>query len=224
MGISDFAFDTQSLLLWNQDDSPLVVTSVRTAGDVSATIAAGSWSRYTATFRESRPSKGIFAQGDYKVTFGFTSLTDFAPKPGDKLEWNGLENPARVLAVSSNEMLRYYDLQVRDLVLAYDLRSEVTVYRPTVSADSSGLRSRSLSAVYSEITGTLHADGWQQEPATAGRLLKRDRYTAYLAPTDTLTLLAGDLLDVAGVKYEITGNPVISAIDTLITVTCTRLA
>lgn len=220
MGISAIRLDSQLQIPWNEDESDLTVTSVRDTGNVAATVPADSWSKYTGTYREARPSSGVFTSADYKITFSSLTFTDFAIKVRDTVSWDGLDNPAVVVAVGTNALLQYYDLTVRDLVLAYDLRSSGDVLRPADAPTADGLRSVTFDAVYASVPCRLQPDGWQEEPDSDGRLLRRQRYTCYLGTV--VNAFAGDVLVVDSVRYDVVGSSVVSAFDTLTTLTVQR--
>lgn len=226
MGISALRIDSQLQIPWNQDAAAdtLFLTSSGTP-DVEASIAPDLWSRYPAPYSQARPSDGVFVQADYKVTFSSATFTAFNLKPGDRAYWDGLTCPTVVLSATRNDMLRYWDLTCRDLVLSYDLRTQCTVYRPTVAADSSGLRSVSFTSLYADVPCAIEPQGWSQEVMTDDQLIRRQRYTVYLLKTHTVpavALKAGDVLDVSSVRYEVIGQEQVSEYDTLITVTVER--
>ena len=226
MGISALAFDSQLLIPWNQDRSQdtLVLTSTGSP-DVDASLPPDTWSRYSASYREAKPSHGVFVQADYKVTFSSLTFTAFVPKPGDRAWWDGLTCSGVVTSVQQNDFMQYYDLTVRDLVLSYDLRSECTVQRPTVAPDGSGLRSMTLADLYSDVPCALQPEAWQQETLTDDQLIRRQSYTIYLLKTAAapdIVLKAGDVVTVDGVIYEVTGQQVVIEYDTLVTVSVER--
>jgi len=226
MGLNALRIDSQLQIPWNEDgaEETLFLTSSGTP-DVEATVLPDKWARYSAAYRELRPSHGVFVSADFKVTFSSATFTAFVPKPGDRAYWDGLTCPAVVLSVQSNDLLRFYDLTVRDLVLSYDLRSSCTVYRPTVSADASGLRSVTFASLYADVPCALSPESWQQEVLTDDQLIRRQRYTAYLMKTTdvpTINLKAGDVIDIDSVRYEVIGQPTVIEYDTLISATLER--
>lgn len=224
MGISAVRIDSQLQLPW-AEDGEMVLISVRDGGNVEAVFAGGSWCKYAATYRESKPSDGVYTQGDYKITFSAATFTDFTPKVGDYVWWEDLDCEAVVLSsVIGNGLLRFYDLSVRDLVLAYDLRYEATIYRPTVSHDASGLRSVTFTAIYADVPAAIHEEQWNQE-TTDDQLMRVQRYTVYLGTTaaiPSVAVKAGDVVDIESVRYEIVGQVTVGAIDTLTTLSVVR--
>jgi hypothetical protein len=212
------SFESQSRLPWPADGT-LTVTSVRpNSSDV--TQAVTGYATYPGMIREAEPSNGVFCIQDCKVTFDRDSV-EFQLKPRDLLEFD--DQTWIVKQAQRYDFLRFWDVQCFRLVAQVDLADTIAVYRPTVTVTSDGLRSRTLSAVSgaSAIAGRLQSDGWQQEPDTDGRLLRRQRFTAFLS--QAVLLEAGDVLRVGSTDYEVIGQAQIDQLATFTRATVTRI-
>lgn len=221
------AFDTQPALPWNEE-SDLLVTSVRPNSANEEFTVSGGFAVYPGAVREAKPSNAVFQYRDYVVTLAIAGVP-FSPKPRDTLCWDRLDHlnlwqsdTLVVKAATAATMLRFWRLECFQLVADSDLSDSIAVYRPTVTATSDGLRSRTLAIVtgYSAVAGRIQPEGWQGESETDGRMLRRTTYRAYLSTA--ITLQAGDVLRVSSVDYEVTGQPVIDDYSTFTTATCTR--
>jgi hypothetical protein len=211
------SFESQSRLPWPADGT-LTVTSVRpNSSDVVQAVTG--YATYPGLIREAEPSNGVFQYQDCKVTFDRDAV-EFQLKPRDTLEFD--DQTWIVKQAQRYDFLRFWDVQCFRLVAQVDLCDTIAVYRPTVTVTSDGLRSRTLSAVSGAIAiaGRLQSDGWQQEPDTDGRLLRRQRFTAYLS--QAVLLEAGDVLRVGGTDYEVIGQAQIDQIATFTRATVTR--
>ena len=214
-------FDTQALLPWTEDGGEY--TSVRTAGDV--TVPLDGVARYSLGTKEAARSNGVYLATDEKVTFALAAAelaaAGITPKPRDRFNPAGCSERV-VLSVTRNPFLKFWDLVVRDLVVAYDLRDLLTVRRSAPTAAADGLRVRNPADANPNVPGRLQPDEWQREIVTDRRVTTRRKYTAYLG--QPLELQAGDTLVLAGVEYEVTGQSDISSFDTLTRVACERIS
>jgi hypothetical protein len=217
-----FAIDSQALLPWNED-TPLAYTSTRNSGDVAGTVAI--YSRYELGVSEAAVSNGVFLKNDEVLTFALGALVDgtgtaFDPKPRDFATPSG--KAARVvLEVAEYRMLRYWSLKVRDLILAYDLHDSATVSRPAPTAAATGMRTPALATLAAAVPCRLQPEETARELDTMAKSTSRKGYTAYLG--QALALLAGDVITVSGVKYEVLEQSKIANFDTLASVACERL-
>lgn len=222
-------FRTQSQLPWNEDGGSLRVTSVR-PNSANEWDEVTPFAAYPGQVREARPSSGVFQIEECVFTFDLAAV-QFAPKPRDTVLWDRVstsyawaQDEFTVKSVSRGDMLQFWRLDCFRLVAHSDLADSIAVYRPTVTAGSDGLRSRTVAAVsgYSAVAGRMQPDGWEQESDTDGRILRRQRFTAYLSVA--VPLLHGDVLRVNSVDYEVQGQSDIDALDTFTRATCTRIA
>lgn len=211
------ALDTQSSLPW-AEATAAGYTSTRTAGDASATLAAGAWCRYSMSEAEAAASNGVYLHHDEKVTFALDALP-WDPKPRDVLTPAG-ERPRVVIEATPYRWLKFWDLKVRDLVLAYDLRDLATVRRSNPTPDAVGRRDRNPTDPYDGVPCRL-------QPTETSFDLSGDRadqvkkFTCFLG--QALTLDPGDTIVVDGVEYEATGQSDIDRFDTLTRVACERI-
>lgn len=209
-------FDTQAALPWNTDGT-LTVTSVRpNSSDDTESVTV--YATYPGAVREAAASDGVFTYQDCKVTFASDAVT-FNVKPADTLTFDG--QTWKVKQATKYPFLKYWSVDCFRLVIETDKCDSVGVYRPTVTAVGAGDRSRSLVQVGSAVNGRLQSDGWGQEKEVDGRLVKRERYKCYLA--SPVTLLAGDILRVSGVDYEVTGSAGIDVLESFAYGTCERV-
>lgn len=194
-------FDTQSLLPWTE---PVTYTSVRTAGNVADTVAAGC---YRVGANEAARSNGVYVAGDVVFTVA-------APLPGaigppklrDTVAWAG-ETYTLVREVAGSSWLGFWKGVGRSARIAYHLRESLTVVRPAPEPGAGGLRAAtgSLITVLGPVDGRLQLLDVRTEPDTAGRYATRTRYAAYLA--GDFAVRAGDLIrDAAGGLYPVTGT------------------
>lgn len=210
------SFETQPIMPWAEADG--IYTSTRpNSEDAVATIA--SFCRYSGIQGEVAPSGGVYLKEDETITFAISALP-WDPKPRDFFTPPG-EVPRVVLSVSDNRFLKYWKLVVRNLILSYDLRQVATVYRPVVTANAIGLRIANLS-VLTAAACRLQPISMTAEPDVAGKFTTRAAFDCYLGAP--LNLLAGDVIAVAGIKYEVTEESEIDAMDTLTTARCERIS
>jgi hypothetical protein len=211
------AFSTQSQSPWNEDGFTYV--SVR-PNSTNETVTVDDVSWYRGQYSQPAESNEVFQQADARATFSNTAIA-FDPKPRDTITPTG-GNTHVVISVVYASFLRFWKLVCRDLVLAYDLRDTATIQRPTSEPGADGLRTFSLSALASNVPARLQPESMDSEPDTLGGLTQRTNYAAYLG--QALELKPGDLIEVSSVKYEVQEQSVISQVDTLTTVRCTRIA
>lgn len=223
------SFDSQQFLPWNEADGSLRVTSVR-PNSSDEWDEVSPFAAYPGQVREARPSNGVFQIEECVFTFGLDAV-QFAPKPRDTVLWDRVstayawaQDTFTVKSVQRADLLRFWRLDCFRLVAHADLCDTIAVYRPTVTAGSDGLRSRTVAAVsgYGTVAGRLQPEGWEQESDTDGRVLRRQRFTAYLS--EAVALLHGDILRVNSVDYEVIGQGMIDQYDQFTTATCTRVA
>lgn len=209
--------DTQSYLPWNE--AGFAYTSVRDSGNVTATIATAS--RYPMAVGEAAASNGVYLKGDEKITFALSALA-FPPKPRDMIVPPGETTSAVVLETTKYSFLKFWELLVRNLILAYDLRETCTIKRPTVSAGTGGLRSATFTDIATSVPCKLNWDRTAfDQDGTLGRFTGKKQYTLWLGQrTETQ---AGDIVEVSSVQYEVT-EPVGFGIDGLTEIRCTRIA
>ena len=136
------------------------------------------------------------------------------------MQWGG--NTYVVTGVNGDpKWLKFYSLSCRCPELAYDLRDLCSVLRPAPTPTAGGLRQANPTTLAAAVPCRIQPDDWSMEQDTAGRVTTRRRYTAYLGLP--LELAAGDVLLVAGVRYECVGQSEIQQLDTLTAVKAERV-
>lgn len=211
------AIASQTYLPW-AETTAAGYTSTRTAGDAAATLAAGAWCRYSMSEAEAAASNGVYLHHDEKVTFALDALP-WDPKPRDVLTPAG-DRPRVVIEATPYRFLRFWDLKVRDLVLAYDLRDTATVRRSAPAPDDAGRRDRNPTDAVTGVPCRLQPLDTATD-LTGERVDQTRRYTCFLG--QPLLLEPGDTLVVSGVEYEAVGQSDIDQFDTLTRVACERL-
>ena len=212
------AFDTQSLMPWSESDG--VYTSTR-PNSADATALVASYCRYSGMRGEAVPSDGVYLHEDETVTFASNALP-WEPKPQDTFTPSG-DTPRVVIAVNDNRFLKYWKLTVRNLILSYDLQQSAIIYRPNVTASVSGLRLANLAVLRAATPCRLQPITMSAAAGRfAGKLLTRLAFDCYLGVP--IRLLAGDVIEVESVKYEVTEQSEIDRLDTLTTVRCERIS
>jgi hypothetical protein len=212
-----FSYDSQAFLPWNE--TGYVYTSKRNSGDVAVTLPRCAF--YPGRIGQGAPSNAVFTQSDAEATFGFSDIAGLGanPKPGDTLTPPG-KAPRVVLFVLESPMMQFWSVTTRDLVLAYDLRNSATILRAAVTPGGDMLRTADYTAVAQDQPCRLQPAGMTVEEETDGGHTTREAFTLFI---DTaLPLFAGDLVQVSGVKYTVTGQANRSQFDTLTTVSCER--
>lgn len=207
--------DTQSYLPWNETN--FTHTSVRDSGNVTATIATAS--RYPMAVGEAAASNGVYLKGDEKITFALNALA-FVPKPRDLILPPGETTTAVVLEVTKNSFLKFWELLVRNLIIAHDLKDVATIRRSTPSPTDTGTRERNPSDFATNVPCRLQPDSTEIDLGE-DRVTQRKRYTCFIG--QPLEIEAGDTIVVDGVEYEATEQSDIDQYDTLTRVACERL-
>lgn len=207
---------TQSWLPWN-DLAPMAYTSVRNSGNILAMITQAS--RYALGEMEAASSNGVYLKNDEIITFDQSALT-FAPKPRDTIQPQGLDTRV-VLEVSQFNMLNYFELKVRDLIIAYDLQDTCTINRSAPTPDANGLRQRNPTAIYTGVACRLQPLDVQVDFDDPDRVNQTSTYTCFLG--QPILLQSGDTIVVSSVEYEVKSQSDISSFDTLTSVTVERI-
>jgi len=216
---------------WGADGDLLAVSVRPNSADETATLTAATFAAYPGPVREAQPSNAVFLTQDVTFTFSIDALP-WELKPRDTLQWvrpderfMWADDTWRVKVVDPAPFLRFVSVDAFRLVAQADLADSIGVYRPTVTADATGLRSRTLAVVsgFGAVAGRLQPQGWDlAEDEPTGQLNRRQRFTAYLSVAVLLDV--GDVLQVSGVQYEVRGQSRIDDYTTFTTVDCTRAA
>lgn len=204
---------TQDVLPWAET---ITIVSVR-PNSSNVTTTATNAGVYRVSMGEAAKSYGVYQAGDIKVTVD--QSLGFEPKPRDTITWGGQEYT--VLDVSGSNWLTFNTLSARNLTISGDLQQTATVYRATVSPDDYGSRSTTLTAVYSSVACRLQPETREREMDTLGGVKTRASYSCYFG--SSVTINAGDTIQVSSVKYEAVSQSEIESISQLTVVACERL-
>jgi hypothetical protein len=143
------------------------------------------------------------------------------PSPGDRVvELSGRE--WTILSVVAGKYGQTYRCTTRCLSLSYQLRDLATVERPTVTPGGGGVASRTFEPFAVNVACRLQPESREVESEVAGRVVTRERYTAYLA--EPLLLQAGDQLRVSARRYSVIRQSEIATLDRLCAVACEALS
>lgn len=214
-----FSVDSQAFLPWNE--TGWQYTSKRTnSSDV--TIALSRCAFYPGRISQAAPSNMVYTASDGEARFGFTDIagigTGYDPKPGDRMTPPG-KSERVVISVLEAPMLQFWACVLRDLVLAYDLRDIATIIRyDSTPSDEDGLRVATPTELETGVPCRMQPDSNTAEADLNGQFATRKTFTAYL--NVEVEILAGDVIEVDGVKYNAIMQANRSQVDTLTTVTC----
>lgn len=222
-----FQIDSQPFLPWPADGTLTVVSVRPNSSNEIYTLDPRTFAAYPGAIREARPSNGVFQLREYTFTFAIDAIP-WPPKPRDTVEWSRVDylnlwqsETMTVKVATPALMLRFWKLECFQLVADEDMRDSIAVWRATNTAGADGYRSSTLTQIGSAIPGRLQPEEMGSEPDTDGKLLTRTRYTAYLS--SAVSLYAGDVLIVGGIKYEVLGQGAIDDFSTFTTARCTRI-
>lgn len=186
-------FDTQAVVnaAWGE---PLTVTR---AGPGTTHVVTGT--RHLKGVTEGRTSFGAYAIQRERFTLAADALP-FTPKLRDTVAPFGLP-PRVVTEVGGSPWLKFHTLDAQYPSLADDLDATATVFRPAPTPTAEGMRTPNLAAVYTNVACRLQPDTMEVDFEAAGRVTTRRKFVAVFG--SAVVLLAGDVLEVAGVKYEV---------------------
>ncbi len=187
---------------------------------------AGSGTTYnvTGTRHLKGTAEGITSFGEYTIARElFTIAVDaipLAPRLRDTLTPSGLG--ARVItSVSGSPWLKFWTLEAQYPSLAGILDQMADVLRATNTPTDEGFRSPSFTEAYDDVPCRLQPDSRQREWDTAGGVKTRSRFVCVFG--SAVTLNAGDVIDVNGVKYEVTEQSEIESLGLLTFAACERI-
>jgi hypothetical protein len=190
------AQNTQALLGYTE---AVTVTSVRNSGNVATPVDRAGV--YRVSLKEAAASNGVYQAGDLKVAVA-TDAVAFQPKPRDTVGYGGLLYT--VLDVTGSAWAKFWALMCRNLALAADLRDTGTLYRAAPAASASGLRVPHLAAVggATAIPCRVQGEGGGPVQFADGRVMA-GRYVCYVG--QDVFAQVGDVWEVAGARYTVTG-------------------
>lgn len=203
-----------------QDDLPwqetVVIVSVR-PNSSNQTVTATNAGVYRVSFGEAAKSYGAYTAGDIKVTVN-RSL-GITPKPRDTVTWDATDYT--ILDVDGSNWLAFDRITARNLAISGDLNQTATVYRPSATPDSLGLRNPGLAAVYTSVSCRLQPQTREVEDDVTGRAVTRKKYLCYFA--SSVYLNAQDVIEVSGTRYEVTTQSEIESLSQLTAAECERI-
>lgn len=192
---------------------PVSLTYTRGSDSVELTGWAGNTGFSFLSRVNAEPSTGAeTSNAEFMIVADELILSGSAitPRIGDTIEAaiNSLTVDYVVVPVNQGESCwNWLDEQTR---LVYQIKATATpwttatVYRPAATSAADGLRVANLAAVYAGMQVKFIPSGGRFE-TTENRVTTRKKYKAMFR-TNTVELLAGDVIDVSGTKYEITGQ------------------
>lgn len=211
------SYNTQSFLPWATETATVDYRQKDLA--YSNTLTTTKAARYLINLKEAASSNGVYLIGDERFTLDTTDITD-QPRPGDRLIH--ANRNLVILDCTGSPWLQFWNVTVRDLILQYDLRDSAIIRRPSPTPNAAGIRTPNQKVLARDVPCNLQADTSQMEKdQDTGRTITRTQYNCYIGiPID---LLAGDVIDIDGVQYEVDRQSDISKIDTLTRASCSRV-
>lgn len=211
------SYNTQSFLPWATETATVDYRQKDPA--YSNTLTTTKAARYLISLKEAASSNGVYLVGDERFTLDTADITD-QPRPGDRLVHN--DRNLVILDCTGSPWLQFWNVTVRDLILQYDLRDSAVIRRPDPTPDAAGLRNPNQAVLALNVPCNLQTETSEMvKDIDTGRVITRTQYTCYLGVP--INLLAGDVIEVEGVQYEVDRQSDISRIDTLTKASCTRV-
>lgn len=207
-------YDTQAAInaAWGE---PLVYTR-----GVTGTTHALCGGRHLNGTAEGLTSYGVYLIQKELFTFSACDLP-FEPRPRDTVT-PANKYPRVVVSVDGSPWLNFWKVECQYPSLVDDLDAVATVYRPSPTPTDEGFRNPGLSAVYSSQAVRLQPDKREMEFDTVGRVTTRSRYICIFGAS--VTLNAGDVIEVASVRYEFKGQQEIESLGLLTFAEVTRIS
>lgn len=211
------SYSTQSLLPWATETATVDYRQKDPA--YSNTLTTAKAARYLISLKEAASSNGVYLIGDERFTLDMVDITD-QPRPGDRLIHNNRN--LVILDCTGSPWMQFWNVTVRDLILQYDLRDTAIIRRPSPTPDAAGIRTPNQKVLAREVPCKLQPDTSQMEKdIDTGRVITRTQYSCFIGIP--IELLAGDVIEVDGVQYEVDRQSDISKIDTLTRASCSRV-
>lgn len=154
---------------------------------------------------EGRPSYGAYAIRRGVWTFALDALGAARPKMRDVIaDEDGVAWVVSKIPYA-DKWMKNWVLDVSHPYLPEGLNDTATVYRPAPAPDAYGLRVPNPAAVYTGVPCRLQPDTREREFSDdVGKVLTRQKFACVFG--EAVTLNAGDTVQVAGMKYEVTGQ------------------
>ena len=219
------SYDTQSLV----NDAWGELCTYARVGTVSKTEFLAA--RYLQSQSEGATAFGVYTIIKERYTFSADAF-DFDPKLRDTITPTGGLPPSGVTSqgqprvitsvAGSPVFLRFWIVEAQYPALASDLDQLATVFRPAPTPSAVGLAVQNLAAVYTNTPVRLQPGAREFVDDIAGKTMgTRANYTAIFGAA--VTLRAGDVIQVASVQYEATGQQEVESLGLLTFAACTRL-
>lgn len=183
-----------------------------TSGYTSHAVAYAK--RRAVTSKEIMASGGVYTASDLVWLIPNELLpSGVEPKPADQIrptegtDWTVLEIAPR------GKFGNTWRIVTRNLVLAADLRDTCDVLRPSFAQSAAGQRTPVFAVAYDEIPCRLQETNHDVLNDFQGGPTDRREYTLWVS--QRLTLRAGDVAEVAGVRYDVAGSGSWDRIDRL---------
>lgn len=196
-------YDTQAVVNAAWGESLAYTRSGRTY-----TVTGGRHLQGTA---EGVTSYGVYLIQKERITLA-TDALPFDPRPRDTVAPAG-KCQRIVISTSGSPFLKFWTLEVQYPCLVDDLDQTATVYRPAPTATDEGFRNPNLATVYTSQAVRLQPDTRTREWDTAGKVTTRSKFVCVFG--SAVTLNAGYVVDVSGVKYEVTQQSEIESLGVL---------
>ncbi len=211
---------------------PVAVASVGTALDgAPAAQSFVTALRAQPSVKERAPTGGVYAGSDLTWLLPAPLLLGLVPKPGDTITEQQpadrtVPGPApeltwTILTLGFDQLDRLWSCYAVNLVLAYQLRSAATFFRPVTNQDAAGSRKPSFFRLPADIPCRfqLTSEDVTQE---RGKRLWVGMYDVYLASEVTGITSEWQVRDPDDHVYEVLGTRNRQRIDELSLVQCRR--
>lgn len=166
------------------------------------------------TAKEAMASGGVYTMTDRVWLIPTTLLAaGVKPKPGDQIR-QADNTDWTVLAVDPLSKFGHtYRLTCRNLVLVAGLTQAAKVLRPTMATNGVGQRNQAFAEAYSGLAVRIQESSHVVAESLQGGRMDQREYTMYVGTR--LILVAGDVVECAGVRYDVVGSANWDRIDQL---------
>ena len=184
----------------------------------------GTTHTVTGTRHLKGTTEGVNSYGVYTIERElFTLATDaiaFTPKLRDTIA--PANTTARVvMGVSGSPFLKFWTFEAQYPSLADDLDQSADVERATTAPTAEGLRNPTYTNVYTAVACRLQPDGRVREMDLLGGVKTVSSFVCVFG--SAVVLKAGDLIEVSGVKYEVTEQSEVESLGLLTFAACQRI-
>lgn len=193
---------------------------------VSYAVAGGSTYTVTAGRHIDGESEGVTSYGVYTVrretyTLATDAISGWTPKLRDTITPSGLSARVITSIAPSSPWLKFWKVQTEYPSLADDLDQSADVERATTAPTAEGLRSPTYTNAYTAVACRLQPDGRVREMDLLGGVKTVSSFVCVFG--SAVVLKAGDLIEVSGVKYEVTEQSEVESLGVLTFAACQRI-